>query len=186
MRISVFGGSQPKEGSAAYAEAQQLGRLLAERGHTVLTGGYIGTMEAVSRGACEAGGHVVGVTCTEIERWRAVGANRWVKEELKEETLVDRLRVLVQGCDAALALPGGPGTLTEISLTWNLMIVSALPRRPLILIGDGWQRVFDQVFTGLGDYTPDHQRVLLEFAPDINTAVHRLEGWQFQDAAPQA
>ena len=47
MKVSVFGGSQPQEGSAAYAEAQNLGRLLAERGHTVLTGGYIGTMEAV-------------------------------------------------------------------------------------------------------------------------------------------
>ena len=55
MKVSVFGGSQPKEGSTAYAEAQELGKLLAERGHTVLTGGYIGTMEAVSRGAREAG-----------------------------------------------------------------------------------------------------------------------------------
>ncbi len=67
MRVSVFGGSQPKEGDAAYTEAQELGRLLAERGHTVLTGGYIGTMEAVSRGANEAGGHVIGVTCEDIE-----------------------------------------------------------------------------------------------------------------------
>ena len=186
MKVSVFGGSQPQEGSAAYVEAHALGRQLAERGHTVLTGGYIGTMEAVSRGACEAGGHVVGVTCAEIERWRGAGANQWVKEEMKQETLVDRLRVLVQGCDAALALPGGPGTLTEIALTWNLMIVSALPRRPLILIGDGWQRVFDQVFNGLGDYTPDRQRVLLDFAPDVNTAIRRLEDWQSQTSQPAA
>ncbi len=46
MNITVFGGSQPKEGDAAYAEAYQLGKLLAEAGHAVLTGGYIGTMEA--------------------------------------------------------------------------------------------------------------------------------------------
>ena len=51
MKVSVFGGSQPQEGSAAYAEAQDLGRLLAQRGYTVLTGGYMGTMEAVSMGA---------------------------------------------------------------------------------------------------------------------------------------
>jgi uncharacterized protein (TIGR00730 family) len=178
MNVSVFGGSQPKEGSAAYAEAQELGKLLAERGHTVLTGGYVGTMEAVSRGACEAGGHVVGVTCAEIERWRSIGANQWVKEERKKETLIERLQLLVQDCDAALALPGGPGTLTEIALTWNLMIVSALPRRPLILIGDGWQGVFDQVFAGLNDYTPDHQRTLLQFAPDIHSALGMLESWK--------
>ena len=67
MNITVFGGSQPKEGDAAYAEAYQLGKLLAEAGHAVLTGGYIGTMEAASKGANEAGGHVIGVTCTDIE-----------------------------------------------------------------------------------------------------------------------
>ena len=83
MKISVFGGSQPKEEDAAYAEAMELGRLLAQRGHTVLTGGYIGVMEAVSRGACEAGGHVIGVTCEDIEAWRPIKANSWVMEEIR-------------------------------------------------------------------------------------------------------
>ncbi len=91
MNISVFGGSQPKVGSTAYAEAQELGGLLAQRGHTVLTGGYMGTMEAVSRGAAEAGGHVIGITCGEIESWRGAGANQWVAEEWKKETLIQRL-----------------------------------------------------------------------------------------------
>src|SRR5512145_1976234 len=104
MKVSVFGGSQPREGSAAYDEALNLGRLLAKRGHVVLTGGYIGTMEAVSRGAAEAGGHVIGVTCEEIEKWRNVGANRWVKEERRQKTLNERLQALIEGCDAALAL----------------------------------------------------------------------------------
>jgi uncharacterized protein (TIGR00725 family) len=177
MKISVFGGAQPREGEPAYEQAVELGRLLAERGHAVLTGGYIGVMEAVSRGACEAGGHVIGVTCAEIERWRGTTANRWVKEEIKQETLVERLRILVQECDAALALPGGAGTLTEIALTWNLMIVQALPRRPLILVGDGWQHVFDQVFTRLEEYTSPGHRSLLTFAPDIRAAVDQLESW---------
>jgi uncharacterized protein (TIGR00730 family) len=175
MNISVFGGSQPKEGDAAYAEAQELGKLLAQHGHTVLTGGYIGTMEAVSRGAHEAGGHVIGVTCEDIEKWRKVGANRWVKEERRQKTLNERLQALIEGCDAALALPGGPGTLTEISLMWNLMIVESLHRRPLILIGDGWQSVFDQVFMQLDKYTSAQQRELLSFAKDIYTAVKFLE-----------
>jgi len=175
MNISVFGGSQPKEGDLAYTEAVELGHLLAENGHIVLTGGYIGTMEAVSRGAAEAGGHVIGVTCAEIERWRGVGANRWVIEEWRKETLIQRLQALIEGCDAALALPGGPGTLTEISLMWNLMIVDAIHRRPLILIGDGWQSVFDQVFTKLDEYTSQAQREALQFAPDIYTAVRLLE-----------
>jgi hypothetical protein len=175
MNISVFGGSQPKENDAAYAEAMLLGRLLAERGHTVLTGGYIGTMEAVSRGASEAGGHVIGVTCDEIEAWRPVRANRWVKEERRRRKLMERLEELITACGAAIALPGGPGTLTEIATTWNLMIVGVLRRRPLILVGDGWQSVFAQAFLKLGAYTPPNQRELLQFAPDVQTAVDMVD-----------
>jgi hypothetical protein len=175
MRVSVFGGSQPKEGDAAYEEARLLGKLLAQGGHVVINGGYIGTMEAVSRGASEAGGHVIGVTCEEIERWRAVGANHWVKEEIKRKTLNERLQVLIEECDAAIALPGGPGTLTEISLLWNLMIVESRHRIPLILVGDGWQSVFGQVFEKQGMYTSEKQRDLLQFAPDVKTAVKIVE-----------
>jgi uncharacterized protein (TIGR00730 family) len=178
MKISVFGGAQPKEGEAAYTEAMELGRLLAERGHIVLTGGYIGTMEAVSRGAHEAGGHVIGVTCAEIERWRGVGANRWVKEEWKKETLVERLHTLIHESDAAFALPGGAGTLTEISLLWNLMTVESLHRRPLILIGRGWQSTFDQFFREFDSYMTAPQREILKFANDVQTAVSQLESWQ--------
>ena len=174
MKISVFGGSQPKPDSVAYEEARQLGELLATRGYTVLTGGYIGTMEAVSRGAAESGGHVIGVTCDEIERWRDVGANQWVKEEWKRKSLMERLQVLVQECDAGIALPGGPGTLTEISLMWNLMIVESMHRRPLVLVGDGWQSVFDQFLHSLGTYIPDIQRELVSFAKDGQTAVEMI------------
>jgi len=175
MKVTIFGGAEPKENETAYAEAMELGRLLAQRGHTVLTGGYIGTMEAVSRGACEAGGHVIGVTCAEIERWRAVGANRWVNEEWKKETLLERMHSLIHESDAALSLPGGIGTLAEISLMWNLMSVESLHRRPLILIGDGWQSVFDQFFKGLDAYVPARRRELLHFAKDVQTAVEILE-----------
>ncbi len=68
MRVAVFGGSAPQPGQPAYLEAQHLGEMLAKAGHEVVTGGYMGVMEAVSRGAAEAGGHVIGVTCKEIER----------------------------------------------------------------------------------------------------------------------
>ena len=175
MKVSVFGGSQSKEDDVAYAEAKELGRLLAGRGHTVLTGGYIGTMEAVSRGACEAGGHVIGVTCEDIEAWRSVKPNSWVMEEIRKKTLIERLHALIHESDAALALPGGAGTLTEIALMWNLMIVESLHRRPLILVGDGWRSVFDQFFRGFEPYTSAHQREILRFAKDVHTAVNMLE-----------
>jgi len=174
MHVTVFGGSQPQPGSPAYTEACNLGRLLAQAGHTVLTGGYIGTMEAVSRGAAEAGGHVVGVTCTDIEDWRQVKPNAWVQEERRFATLQERLNELVLACDAAIALPGGPGTLTEIALTWNLMIVKSMPAKPLILIGAGWRSVIGSLYNSFETYIPQTQRDLLLFALDIREAVNLL------------
>lgn len=176
MNITVFGGAQPKEGTSAYEEARTLGTLLAQRGHAVLTGGYMGTMEAVSRGASEAGGHVIGVTCIDIEEWRGSAPNKWVKEERRKQTLMERLQGLIEGCDTAIALPGGAGTLAEISLMWNLMIVESITPRPLILIGRGWQSTFDQFLLELGTYIPVHQQELLYFAEDVKTAVKIVNG----------
>jgi uncharacterized protein (TIGR00730 family) len=174
MNITVFGGSLLVPGENAYTEAMRLGRLLASAGHTVLTGGYIGSMEAVSRGAAEAGGHVIGVTCQEIENYRKTGPNQWVVEERRFITLRERLFALIDGCDAALALPGGAGTLGEIALMWNEMTIGAIKVRPLILIGAGWQDIFVEVFSSQGAYIPEVARHLLTFVDNIEDAVQEL------------
>jgi uncharacterized protein (TIGR00730 family) len=171
MKVSVFGGSHPQPDSLAYAEARELGKLLAQAGNTVLTGGYVGTMEAISRGAAEAGGHVIGVTCDDIEAWRMVKPNAWVQEERRFATMQERLDELVKACDAAIALPGGPGTLTEIALSWNLMIVQSMQPKPLILIGAGWKSVVDSLYGSFDEYIPQNQRDFLLFVPDILSAV---------------
>jgi uncharacterized protein (TIGR00730 family) len=174
MRITIFGGSQPKPGEAAYTQAFQLGRMLGAAGHTVLTGGYIGTMEAVSRGAAEAGGHVIGVTCAEIEAWRPVRPNAWVQEEMRYPTIRQRLFALIELCDAALALPGGVGTLTEVSAMWTHLLSGAIAPRPLILIGAEWQSLITQFYEAFGAYIPQVQRRWLSFAPDVEDAVQKL------------
>jgi len=141
-----------------------------------MTGGYIGAMEAVSRGAAEAGGRVIGVTCEEIESWRPVRPNRWIQEEWRLPTLKARLDALIEKSDAALALPGGPGTLTEIMLTWNQLIIEAIPPKPLILIGAGWRKTLAETFfSALGEYVPETQRALLHFVPTVRDAADLLE-----------
>ena len=170
MNITIFGGSQPQPGSPAYVQAYELGKMLALAGHTVLTGGYMGTMEAASRGANEAGGHVIGVTCVDIEAWRGSSANAWVQEERRFATLQERLNELILACDAAIALPGGPGTLAEIALTWNLMIVDSIPAKPLILVGAGWKTTLETFFLNLDAYIPEKQRSFLFFAGTVQEA----------------
>ena len=173
-RITVFGGAHPKPGESTYIQALELGRLLGQAGFTVLTGGYIGTMEAVSRGAAESGGHVVGVTCDEVEIWRKVSPNQWVMEELRFKTLRERLSTLIDSCDAAIALPGGIGTLTEISLFWNELIIEIGRERPLILVGQEWKTVFDSFFSVFEEHTPLSLRKWVSFEPDIESAVNHL------------
>ncbi len=174
-RITIFGGSKPTPGETAYEKALKLGRLLGGAGCTVLTGGYIGTMEAVSRGAAETGGHVIGVTCDEIEAWRPVLPNPWVQEEMRYPTLRQRLYALIDNCDAALALPGGIGTLAEIAILWSQMQTGAIAPRPLILIGPGWQTTLETFFDTLGEYTAAKHRHLLTLAPDVETAFRILQ-----------
>lgn len=171
MNVTIFGGANPQTNGTSYEDAYRLGQKLAQSGHVILTGGYIGTMEAASRGAAEAGGHVVGVTCDEVERWRNVKANAWVLEERHFASLNERLLALIDGCDAALALPGGVGTLLEIAMMWNRMVVDSLPRMPLILVGEGWREVMQTFFTAQDGYVSQTSRALLHFAAGVDEAV---------------
>jgi hypothetical protein len=166
MKISVFGGSNPEEGSPAYEQAYQLGKLLGSHGMIVMTGGYMGTMEAVSRGASEAGGHVIGVTSEAIEAYRPTSPNQWVDEEWRFKGFKERLNALVEECDAAVALPGGIGTLLEICLTWNQMLINSIQPKPLILIGEPWRNVVGTFFDQLGDYVSERNRKFITFASD--------------------
>lgn len=136
--ISVFGSAQIVPASEEYRRAKHLGRLLGEAGWVVATGGFDGAMEAACRGACEVGAHTVGVTVAEWNR----AANPWVREEQPEGTFVDRLVRVATMADGYVAVDGGIGTLTEIALVWSLVEVRSLPPRPLVVIGERWQRVF--------------------------------------------
>ena len=168
--IAVFGGSAPAEGSPGYKEARRVGRLLAEAGFTVMNGGYMGTMEAVSRGVKEAGGHTLGIT-NAASFWSDFQPNRWIDREEKASDLLSRLRRLTQA-DGFLVLKGSVGTLTELSLTWSLMQTQAIPRVPFVLLGSHWQRVLDVFVTNSYARPPD--LALIQVADTPEKAVELL------------
>ena len=177
MNVTVFGGSQAKPGDQTYREAYLLGSLLANAGHTILTGGYIGVMEAVSRGAAESGGHVIGITCDEIEKWRPVGPNPWVKEERRYPTLRQRLFALIDNCDAAIAMPGGIGTLAEIAEIWSHVQSQSITPRPIILVGSGWKQTITTLYSAQDKFIPTRYRELLTFAENSQSALDVLNGY---------
>lgn len=139
--VTVFGSSRPAAGSPPYQNAQALGAGLARAGFAVATGGYGGTMEAVSRGANEAGGKVFGVTA---EVFRST-ANPWVTEEIRVQTWQDRLMKLVELGAGYVVLPGGTGTLVELAVVWEWLNKSFLAARPLLVLGEFWLPVVNAI-----------------------------------------
>jgi uncharacterized protein (TIGR00730 family) len=168
--IAVFGGSAPTEGSSGYKEARRVGRLLAKAGFTVMNGGYMGTMEAVSRGAKEAGGRTLGITSATFD-WRGIQANPWIDQEERAPDLLSRLRRLTQA-DGFLILKGSVGTLTELSVTWSLLQTRAVPSVPFVLLGGHWRRILD-AFTA-NSYARPQDLVLIQVADTPEEAVALL------------
>ena len=111
--VSVFGTSAAKPGDKNFSLAERLGGLLAKAGYAIANGGYGGTMEAAARGASEAGGEVIGVTCSAFGRGRA---NKYVSREIVTASLNERLDTLINLGNAYVVLPGGTGTLLELAL----------------------------------------------------------------------
>lgn len=139
--VSVFGSSMIHPESADYIASQQVGHALAIDGYTVMTGGYGGVMEAASRGANEAGGEVIGVTCEQVKHVRPnVQPNQWVKTLVHYDKLDQRLDHLINQAEAYVIMPGGVGTLNELVLAWEYMRLGEIPVRPLICYGDIWER----------------------------------------------
>ncbi len=173
--VSVFGGAETNPGELVYQEAYLLGTLLGKAGYVVLTGGYIGVMEAASKGASEAGGHVIGVTCDEIEAWRPVTPNPFIKEEVRFPTLRERLFALIDRCNAAVVFPGGIGTLGELAVMWSQLQIGAITPRPLIVIGREWNHLLNAFYQHLGSYVNEKHRHWIIYSQDAREAFSILD-----------
>ena len=121
--VTVFGSSRPHEGDADYEEARILGRSLAKHGFFVCSGGYGGVMEAVSRGAKEAGGKTFGVTA---EFFKAAKLNAWIDVEVRRESWEERLFELIRRADGFVACKGGTGTLVELAVVCGARTTSSV------------------------------------------------------------
>ena len=108
--------------------AEEVGRLLAERGCVVVCGGLGEVMEAAARGAKQAGGTTVGILPGESVR----DANAWIDYAVAAGTGHARNLAVVASCEAAIAVGGRWGTLAEIGFARVL-------ERPVIVLEPGWE-----------------------------------------------
>lgn len=162
--VTIFGGSKCREDSPEYLEAKELGARLAEAGFTICTGGYLGIMEAASRGAREKGGRVLGIVMNQFKS----EPNRYLTDKVATDHFYDRLQNLITRSVGFVAFKGGMGTVTEISLVWNKLTTGVIGRRPLVLVGDCWEAVVDAWKTNL--VVSDSDTSFLDFAADADTA----------------
>ena len=155
--VAVFGSSQTEPGSVEWEEAHRAGARIAGEGFTVITGGYGGTMEAVSSGAAGAGGHVIGVTAPVLFPDRST-PNPYVHEVIEASSLANRIDIMMQRSTATLALPGSIGTAAELLISWNTNHIlregGATPRLS-VAVGPGWKALARALVDMAGAFEDD-------------------------------
>ena len=141
--VTSFGTSKAKPADSVFALALEMGGLLAKAGFTIANGGYGGTMLAAAKGAREADGEVIGVTCSAFKSSRA---NEYVTREMVTHSLDERLDKLIELGHAYIALPGGTGTLLELAKVWELKNKGFLKTdKPIILLGGFWKPLVELI-----------------------------------------
>jgi uncharacterized protein (TIGR00730 family) len=138
--VTIFGGSKCVESDLEYGQARRVGALLAQAGFTICTGGYLGVMEAASRGARESGGRVLGIVMNQFKS----EPNRYLTDKVATPHFYERLQRLITRSVGFIAIRGGMGTVTELSLVWNKIQTKVIEPRPLVLLGECWRPVVEQ------------------------------------------
>ena len=140
--VTIFGTSRAKPGDAIYELACELGFELANAGFTIANGGYGGTMTAAAKGASQAKGQIIGVTCSAFNS----APNQYINRQITTETLTQRLDKLIELGSAYIVLAGGTGTLLELAKVWELQNKNFINRaKPIIIMGDFWQKLLDTI-----------------------------------------
>src|SRR4051794_21321520 len=141
--VSVFGSARTPVDHPEYAAGQALGRALARAGFAVITGGGPGTMEAVNRGASEAGGVSVGLG---IGLPFEQSVKEWVDLGVNFRYFFARKTMFVKYAQAFVIMPGGFGTLDEMFEALTLVQTQKVTRFPVILYGSHyWGGLIDWI-----------------------------------------
>jgi TIGR00730 family protein len=146
--VTVFGSRFGNEGDEEYDKARLLGRLLAQTGHAVVSGGGPGIMEASNRGAYEAGGQSVGLKIALPGVEFDEQPNTYVTDELTFEYFFARKAMLINAARAFVFFPGGFGTLDEFTEVLVLQQERKMLPAPIYLVGA-------KFFTPLHEYFRD-------------------------------
>lgn len=129
--VSIFGSARSKPGDQDYEKAYKIARLLAEKGYNIITGGGGGVMEAANKGGAEGGGRSVGLN---IELPMEQNPNTFSNLKLNFRYFFVRKVMFIKYAQAYVVLPGGYGTLDELSEALTLIQTRKIRPFPVILV----------------------------------------------------
>lgn len=140
--VTVFGSARLPQDNKYCKKARELGQLLAQNGHTVVTGGGPGIMEAANHGAFEYGGRSIGLNITlRHEQF----PNPYLTDMVQFQYFFARKVMLVMSSKAFVMFPGGLGTLDELSEVIILMQESKMPKMPVFLFGKSFWKPLERM-----------------------------------------
>jgi len=140
--ITIFGSSLARPEDPWYQHAVELAnKVVKETGYTIISGGGPGIMEAVSRGAAEAGGKAVGLRI-DLPRERSV--NPYATDGMDFTYFFARKTMLTFAAEAFVFLPGGFGTMDELFSILTLIQTGKIPRVPVIMFDPRFWAPFKQ------------------------------------------
>jgi uncharacterized protein (TIGR00730 family) len=141
--VSMFGSARVHEGSPPYELARATGRLFAEAGWAVVTGGGPGVMEAANRGCREGGGLSVGFN---IALPHEQGANPYLDISLTFKHFYVRKTMFVKAAEGFVVFPGGFGTADELFESLTLIQTGKVLHFPVVLFDRTfWSPMLDWV-----------------------------------------
>jgi uncharacterized protein (TIGR00730 family) len=143
--VAVFGSARTKPDSLEYTQGVEVGRLLAEAGYAVITGGGPGAMEAANQGAVKGGGTSVGLG---IELPFEQGLNDFVDLGVNFRYFFARKTMFVKYAQGFIVLPGGFGTMDELFEALTLVQTRKVTSFPIVLLGTAyWSGLVDWLRT---------------------------------------
>ena len=175
--VSVYGSARIKEGDELYKQTQEIARGLGQLGFSIITGGGPGVMEAANRGASEAGVTSVGLN---IELPEQQSANAYVTHSVTFHHFFVRKIMLVKYAAAFVIMPGGLGTLDEVTELLTLMQTHKIKPFPVVLFdGQYWEGFLDWLrnYTLAKGYISEEDLDLLRVCDQPGEVIEAVQKW---------
>jgi uncharacterized protein (TIGR00730 family) len=175
--VTIYGSSRLKAGTYDYEKTREIANLLGKEGFTIITGGGPGAMEAANLGGHEAGVKSVGLN---IELPSEQVCNAFATVTVTFNHFFARKIMLVKYSTAFVIIPGGMGTLDELTEVLTLIQTKKIKPFPVILFNSGYWKGFLDWMRNMSlasDYITEEDLKLLRLSDDPEEIVDIIKSW---------